>query len=234
MKRIVSISAVLMVVLLLVGCGGVPQATQAELDSLRQEKATWQADEAELSRLQTEQQTWQENQAELSQLQAEQKTWKSNQAELSRLLGENKELKAKLAEASDGLPETSLKDPTTEELVAFLTEDTVDKKEYSNDYKSIDFALDLKQNAEKAGFNTALVVLIHPGKVFHFINAFKIAGDSPGEKLFFVEPQIDHRVRLVIGQDYDEVNSMKPHKHNDKILRIVVIWGPTTSSFQIR
>ena len=67
MKRIIMVLAVLMIGLLLIGCG-VPQEVQDELNQLRSEQATWQKDQTEIIRLRIAQENWQEDQAELKQL----------------------------------------------------------------------------------------------------------------------------------------------------------------------
>jgi len=100
--------AVLMVVLL-VGCGGVPQATQAELDSLRQEKATWQADGAELSQLQVGQVIWQKDQIELNQLRGEKSTWQEQQGQIDEQANQIKEFKNEIAKNLDQIAERNQK-----------------------------------------------------------------------------------------------------------------------------
>lgn len=70
--------------------------------------------------------------------------------------------------------QSSAKNPTWEELLAFLKEDKTDKKPYvPGEYECGNFALELHNNAEAHGIRAALVAVHFYNSLSHAINAFK-------------------------------------------------------------
>jgi hypothetical protein len=71
---------------------------------------------------------------------------------------------------------SNAKDPTYQELVAFLREDKTDKNLYvPGEYECGNFARDLHNNAEAAGIRAAFVAVHFYDEIPHAINAFKTA-----------------------------------------------------------
>ncbi len=123
----------------------------------------------------------------------------------------------------------ALKDPTYEEVIAFLGQDETDENEYVEDtygvYVCSHFARDVCNNAEEAGFRCAFVELRYLDGG-HAIIAF----DTIDEGLVYFVPQTDDRVSPVIGKRYYQCIEPKPGyyyekpAHDDTILDILVIW----------
>ncbi|MFB0559459.1 MAG: hypothetical protein ACETVS_02875 [Dehalococcoidales bacterium] len=123
----------------------------------------------------------------------------------------------------------TLKDPTYEEVVTFLTEDKTDKNEYIEDtygvYVCSHFARDVCNNAEEAGLRCAFIELRYP-EGGHAIIAF----NTIDEGLAYFEPLTDERARPVVGKRYYQCIEPKPGYYyvkpsvDDTIMDILVIW----------
>jgi len=123
----------------------------------------------------------------------------------------------------------TLRDPTYEEAVAFLTEDKTDKNEYILDtygvYVCSHFARDVGNNAEEEGLRCAFVELRYSDGA-HSIIAF----DTIDEGLVYFDPQTDEGVNPDIGKRYYQCIEPKPGyyyerpSYDDTILDILVIW----------
>jgi len=120
----------------------------------------------------------------------------------------------------------TLKDPTYEQAVTFLSKDRTDKNEYVEDtYVCSHFARDVCNNAEEEGLRCAFVVLCYPEEG-HAIIAF----NTIDEGLVYYEAITDERVRLVVGKRYYQCVEPKPGyhymppSHDDTIRDILVIW----------
>lgn len=120
----------------------------------------------------------------------------------------------------------TLKDPTYEEVVAFLQRDKTDENEYDlDDYVCSHFARDVCNNAEAAGFRCAFVEIRYSDSG-HAIVVF----DTIDQGLIYFDPQFDARVRPVIGKRYyqciepDDGYYIEPPDHDDTIRDMLIIW----------
>ena len=123
----------------------------------------------------------------------------------------------------------TLRDPTYEEVIAFLRQDKTDKNEYVKDtygvYVCSHFARDVCNNAEEAGLRCAFVELRYP-EGGHAIIAF----DTIDKGLVYFEPMTDERVRPVVGKRYYLCIEPRPGYYykkppfDDTIMDILVIW----------
>ncbi len=120
-----------------------------------------------------------------------------------------------------------LKDPSYQEMKAFLEQDETSEQEYlRNEYICVDFAANVKANAAKEGIRCAYVVIEYLGTTGHAIVAF----DTTDRGLVYIEPQFDWDVEPEIGRRYYECVVPPPGQYmvepdyDDTIARIVVIW----------
>ncbi|MEM2619000.1 MAG: hypothetical protein QW356_05905 [Candidatus Hadarchaeales archaeon] len=91
-----------------------------------------------------------------------------------------------------------LRDPTLLELAEFLARDRTDSLPYNKEnFKCLDYAVTLNNNAENAGMRCAFVTVYLSG-VNHAIVAFDT---TDGGRRYF-EPQTDEGVRLSVGRHY--------------------------------
>lgn len=115
----------------------------------------------------------------------------------------------------------NLHNPTYQEMVDFLAQDTTDSKAYIADkYICTDYAADVKNNAVGKGIRCAIVYILNRESIGHTIVAF----ETTDRGLQFVEPQFDKVVRLVVGQGYSKLNNFLPQPTDDTIQRYLVIW----------
>lgn len=98
------------------------------------------------------------------------------------------------------------KDPTWDELMSFLRQDTTEQIPYvDNSFVCADFAENLHNNAEKAGIRAAYVVVNFTSGVGHGCDAFRTTDrglvfiDDTGE---YYGPGYDKQVNIVVGQEY--------------------------------
>ncbi len=199
-KRIVSIVLVVLVIgLIFPGC--VPKTQLDECRTLMAEQA------AQIE----------ERDAQIDELEAQRVALNSTiEAKDARIA----ELEAELAKVPKA-PEN----PSYEELMDFLAKDQTDQKEWRyKDYTAANFALDLRHNAKEEGIRAALVILLHPGHVFHFLNCF----ETTNRDLVFIEPQLDFEVTVELGRSYSMQNEkLRPNKrYNDEIYQVIFVWEP--------
>ena len=94
----------------------------------------------------------------------------------------------KLLEVRYSEPSIGCEDPTVEELVSFLENDTVDTHQYINKlYTCVNFACDLLENANKCGYRGYFIVIDMGDNSFHAITMFNTT--DHGE--IYIEPQSD-------------------------------------------
>lgn len=120
----------------------------------------------------------------------------------------------------------TLKDPTYEQAVTFITEDKTDSNEYVEDtYVCSHFARDVCNNAEKEGLRCAFVEIRFPGEG-HSIIAF----ETIDEGFVYFDAITDDRVRPIIGKRYYQCIEPKPGyyytkpPYDDTIKDILIIW----------
>jgi len=120
-----------------------------------------------------------------------------------------------------------LRDPSYQEMKAFLTQDETSEQEYlRNEYICVDFAANVKANAAEEGIRCAYVVIEYLGITGHAIVAF----DTTDRGLVYVEPQFDWDVEPEIGRRYYQCVVPPPGQYmvepdyDDTIARIIAIW----------
>jgi len=120
-----------------------------------------------------------------------------------------------------------LRDPSYQEMKAFLTQDETSEQEYLRDeYICVDFAANVKANAAEEGIRCAYVVIEYLGTTGHAIVAF----DTTDRGLVYIEPQFDWDVEPEIGRRYYECVVPPPGQYmvepdyDDTIARVVAIW----------
>lgn len=100
-------------------------------------------------------------------------------------------------------PATMLRNPTFDEMMAFLNKSTVNWNTYVSSqrgrYVCVDFACDLQDEAAGLGIRSAIVIVIFPkGSDSHALVAF----ETTDKGLIYWEPQVDHRMEVEIGRKY--------------------------------
>ncbi len=123
----------------------------------------------------------------------------------------------------------TLKDPTYQEAVAFISQDRTNENEYVEDtygvYVCSHFARDVCNNAETEGLRCAFVEIRYPD-LGHAIIAF----DTMDRGLVYFEPQSDEEAELAIGERYYQCIIPAPGYHypapsyDDTIRDILIIW----------
>ncbi len=115
----------------------------------------------------------------------------------------------------------SLRNPTYQEMKAFIAQDTTSSKTYVKDeYVCTDFAAAVNNNAEAYGIRCAVVDIFYPDGYGHTIVAF----ETTDRGLIFIEPQFDREVSVVVGKSYSQINNFVPAPRDDTIKRFVIIW----------
>jgi len=101
---------------------------------------------------------------------------------------------------------TKAKNPTYQEVVSFLEKNSsAQKKQLSPEYDQLNFAIDFRIGAKKAGLNAGVVPLSLES-IGYYINAF----DTKDMGLIYVDPQADKIVAVEIGKSYWEQNGFTP------------------------
>ena len=90
-----------------------------------------------------------------------------------------------------------LRDPTYQEVVAFINSDKTDENEYTSDYVCYDFTADFNYNATQLGYRCGFVYIEFPNSA-HAIVCFNTTDTG----IIYVEPQTDEIVTITIGQPY--------------------------------
>jgi len=171
-----------------------------------------------------------------TKLESQNNTQQSNIKELEGKLGEKdvwiSELEKGKTELQAELDKTHqayqlLKNPSYEELKEFLDKDQIDANEYdSKTYDDLDYARDLKANAEKQGIRVALVLLEFEMKKMRLrfcLNAF----ETTDKGLIFISPQTDHEDKVAVGINFFSDNGYvppDPEKWNETIRRVTIVW----------
>ena len=139
---------------------------------------------------------------------ASQKTYYEQMIDLSKEVGYRAALAA----------EVTLRDPTYKELRNFLTQNKVNLRTWTpGKYVCVDFAADLNNDAEAAGFRSAYVWLVggyssDGSKWGHLLNGFQTLDKG----LIFIEPQSDAEADIKVGSYYPYVSST--------IKEIIIVW----------
>lgn len=101
------------------------------------------------------------------------------------------------------------KDPTYQELLAFLREDRTDKNLYvPGEYECGNFAQELHNNAEAAGIRAAFVAVHYYNEIPHALNAFKTVDlglvyiDVTGSEIPLSLANLDKKVKLAKDEAY--------------------------------
>ncbi len=104
-----------------------------------------------------------------------------------------------VATRSASQPSLRLRNPTFDEMIAFLNKNTVNWNAYTPEYVCLDFACDLQKAAAAQGIRMAVVLIEFPKLVFgHALVAF----ETTDQGLIYFEPQVDHRMKVEIGRKY--------------------------------
>ena len=105
---------------------------------------------------------------------------------------------------------------TYEELMEFLKRDKTDEKEFiPYKYEALDFARELRENAQKEGIRTGLIALSTKEFTF-YINVFETADKG----LIYINPQGDEIVTVRRGESYWEQNGWERPSLDDTILKV--------------
>jgi len=113
------------------------------------------------------------------------------------------------------------KNPTYQEMKAFLEQDPSNDKTYvEGSYVCVDFSAAVNNNAEAKGIRCGVVDIFYPDGYGHTIIAF----DTTDRGRIYVEPQFDQEVQLVVGRSYSQLNNFTSAPRNDTIQRYLVVW----------
>jgi hypothetical protein len=91
-----------------------------------------------------------------------------------------------------------IRDPSYQEVTAFMANDTVHDNVYSSNYTCWNFASDFATEAFNDGYRCGIVYMTFTDNTAHTIGCF----NTPDRGLVFIEPQTDKIVQLAIGQLY--------------------------------
>ena len=104
----------------------------------------------------------------------------------------------------------TLKNPTFEEMRAFILKDTTSRKIFVlNKYECRHFATEVDNSAEATGWRCAFVLLCYK-QGQHAVIAF----DTIDRGLVFIEPQTDAAIDVKVGGTYQ----------NQEIIEILIAW----------
>ena len=96
-----------------------------------------------------------------------------------------------------------LKNPTYDEMISFIENDTIDENEYvHNDYNCYHFTNDVLDNAREQGMKAGFVHVFYSVGADHAIVCF----DTSDMGLYFLEPQADlfwNETQYSYNHDYD-------------------------------
>jgi hypothetical protein len=207
--------------------------TETELSQTQSKLTTTQADLSDTqNELKTTNQQLEDTSSQLTQAQADYtKSLKS--------LDTEKALSAELQSSLDNLQVNYdslttgvgylVKDPTYQEMKAFLAVDTTDSFAYVTDeFVCHDFAAQVSYNARLKNIRCAYVLIdfLDPNVVGHAIVAFK----TTDRGLVYVESQTDEEVRLAVGTHYWSTVITKnglpylPPDYDDTVEDIFCLW----------
>lgn len=104
----------------------------------------------------------------------------------------------------------TLKNPTFEEMKGFILKDSTSRKAFVlNKYECRNFATEVDNNAEAAGWRCAFALLCYK-QGQHAVVAF----DTVDRGLIFIEPQTDSAIDAKVGGTYQ----------NQEIVEILIAW----------
>jgi hypothetical protein len=89
----------------------------------------------------------------------------------------------------------TIRDPTAQEMIDFISSDTTDQNEYTEDYICFDYAAEVKNNAFLEGYRCAFVYVSFPNSD-HGMVCF----DTVDQGLIFIEPQDDRILPVIVGE----------------------------------
>ena len=210
--------------------------TETELSQTQSDLATTQANlsdtQNELSdteiELETTTQKLEDKSSQLAQTQADymttSKALKTEQALSASLKSSFDNLQVNYASLTTGYGYV-LKDPTYQQLKAFIAADRTDTNAYVLDsYVCEDFSFDVKTHAMQQKFRCAYVSIRFIGDKAHAIVAF----NTTDRGIIYIEPQSDEEVNLQAGKHYwTQCVITTVHyttTFNDTIERFNVIW----------
>jgi len=113
----------------------------------------------------------------------------------------------------------NIRDPTYQEMLAFIALDKTDENEYSENYTCFHFTADVKSHAFERGYRCGFVYIRFPDSA-HAIVCF----NTTDRGLIFIEPQSDDIVTLAIGQPYWDRTKYLPPEYNDTVVSFTIIW----------
>lgn len=112
----------------------------------------------------------------------------------------------------------NIRDPTYAEALAFMTSDKTDENEYTDSYTCHDFTADFKNNAFQVGYRCGYVFIEFPQDA-HAIICF----DTTDNGLFYVDPQDDEIITLMIGQPFFD-RELYEVDFDDTLIAYDIIW----------
>jgi len=89
----------------------------------------------------------------------------------------------------------TIRDPTYQEMIDFITSDKTDQNDYSSAYFCFDYAAEVKNNAFLEGYRCAFVYVNFPNSD-HGMVCF----DTVDRGLIFIEPQDDRILPVIVGE----------------------------------
>jgi hypothetical protein len=89
----------------------------------------------------------------------------------------------------------TIRDPTYQEMMDFISSDDTNQNTYSTDYICFDFAADVINNAFLEGYRCGFVYVTFPNSD-HGMMCF----DTVDQGLIFIEPQDDNILTLIVGE----------------------------------
>jgi len=110
-------------------------------------------------------------------------------------------------------------DPTYQQLISFMSTDTVHNNVYKNGtYICWNFCNDYIK-AFRAGWRCGFVYISFPS-LAHGVVCF----NTTNKGIVFVEPQLNQIISVTIGSSYSRSNGLTPVTYNDTIVSFGIIW----------
>jgi hypothetical protein len=114
----------------------------------------------------------------------------------------------------------TIRDPTYEEMMAFLRADKTNEKVYDADsYNCYDYTRDMCKNAVDQGYRVGFVYLYFKESA-HALVCF----NTTDRGIVYVEPQYDSIVNVDVGVHYWSTIPNVRSAFDDKIVRFGIIW----------
>ncbi len=112
----------------------------------------------------------------------------------------------------------TIRDPTYQEMMDFISSDDTNQNTYSTDYICFDFAADVINNAFVEGYRCGFVYVTFPNSD-HGMMCF----DTVDQGLIFIEPQDDNILTLIVGEPLFDRTYYNPG-FDDTIVDYRIIW----------